>query len=398
MDRDRNPYTPNAGAPPRYLAGRRSEVDDFRVLLRRLGNGYTEQSLVVTGLRGVGKTVLLREYQKIATEENWVAVDAEVSKNTPFGPQMANLARRALLQTSPRARWGERARRAAAVLKSFSLTVQPDGTLTAGLDVEAEPGLADTGNLNDDLADVFEAVGHAALECSRGVVFLFDEIQFLSKNELEALIGAVHRTVQRQLPVTFAGAGLPQLPGLAGDAKSYAERLFKFPLIGELDREAAAKALVEPARAEEVRFQSGAVELVLDYTEGYPYFIQEFGRAVWNLADGPVVTAADTEDALALVEAELDESFFRSRIQRSTAEERRYMRAMAELGPDAQKAADVAEVLGKASEQVAPLRARLINKGLLYTPQYGFAKFTVPQFDCFMRRHMSLDAVKSVAE
>ena len=398
MDRARNPYTPNAGAPPRYLAGRRAEVEEFRVLLRRLGNGYTEQSLVVTGLRGVGKTVLLGEYQKIAAEENWVAVDAEVSKSTPFGPQMANLARRALLQTSPRARWGERARRAAAVLKSFSLTVQPEGTLIAGLDVEAEPGRADTGDLNDDLADVFEAIGHAALECDRGVVFLFDEIQFLSKTELEALIGAVHRTVQRQLPVTFAGAGLPQLPGLAGDAKSYAERLFKFPTIGELDRAAAAAAVVEPARAEGVAFDDEAVEFIVEYTEGYPYFIQEFGRAVWNLADGPAVTIADARDALTLVEAELDESFFRSRIQRSTAEERRYMRAMAELGPAGQKAADVAEVLGKTSEQVAPLRARLINKGLLYTPRYGYAKFTVPQFDRFMRRHVELDAVQSGAE
>lgn len=394
MDRANNPYTPNAGAPPRYLAGRRAEVEDFRVLLKRLGRGYTEQSLVVTGLRGVGKTVLLGEYQKIAAEEDWVAVDAEVSKSTPFAPQMANLARRALLQASPRAKWGDRGRRAAAVLKSFSLTVQPDGTLTAGLDVDAAAGQADTGNLNDDLADVLEAVGNAASECSRGVVFLFDEIQFLSKLELEALIGAVHRTVQRQLPVTFAGAGLPQLPGLAGDAKSYAERLFKFPMIGELDRDAACDALVEPARAEGVEFEPRAVDLILEYTEGYPYFIQEFGRAVWNLAAGPAITADDAESAQELVEAELDESFFRSRIQRSTAEERRYMRAMAELGSDAQKASDVAEVLGKASEQVAPLRARLINKGLLYTPRYGYAKFTVPQFDRFMRRHMGLDAAQ----
>jgi hypothetical protein len=366
-------------------------VEDFRILLQRLRRGYTEQSLVVTGLRGVGKTVLLGEYQKIAAEEDWVAVDAEVSKNSPFEPQMANLSRRALLQISPRARWGDRARTAAAVLKSFSLTVQPDGTLTAGLDVDPEAGRADTGNLNDDLADVFEAIGNAAAESSRGVVFLFDEIQFLSKAELEALIGAVHRTVQRQLPVTFAGAGLPQLPGLAGDAKSYAERLFKFPMIGELDREAATDALVEPARAEGVAFEAEAVRRILEYTEGYPYFIQEFGRAVWNLSGGPDITGADAESAQTLVEAELDESFFRSRIQRSTAEERRYMRAMAELGSDAQKAADVAEVLGKASEQVAPLRARLISKGLLYTPRYGFAKFTVPQFDRFMRRHMTLD-------
>jgi hypothetical protein len=182
-------------------------VEDFRILLRRLAAGYTEQSIVVTGLRGVGKTVLLGEYRRIADEEGWVAIDAEVSKNTDFGPQMANLARRALLQVSPKARWGERARMAAATVKSFSLTVQPDGTLTTGLDVEPSWGRGDTGILNEDLPDVFEAIGEAAKEKSCGVIFLFDEIQFLHKRALEALIGAVHRTVQRGLPVTFAGAG-----------------------------------------------------------------------------------------------------------------------------------------------------------------------------------------------
>lgn len=179
MDRARNPYTPNAGAPPRFLAGRAQEIEDFRVLLRRLANGYTEQSVIITGLRGVGKTVLLGQYERIAEDENWVPVVAEVSKNTPFGPQIANLSRRALFQVSPKARWGERAAQAAAVIKSFSLSVQADGAMTAGLDVEPAWGTADTGSLNDDLADVFQAIGEAAAEKKRGVVFLFDEIQFL---------------------------------------------------------------------------------------------------------------------------------------------------------------------------------------------------------------------------
>ncbi len=393
MDESLNPYTPNAGAPPRYLAGRVDEIGGFQTLLRRLRSGYTEQSMVVTGLRGVGKTVLLGRYRQIASQEGWVAVEAEVSKNTPFGPQMANLARRALFQLSPKARWSDRVRRTAAVVKSFSLTMQPDGSLSAGLDMDPEWGTADTGSLNDDLADIFEALGEAARETGRGVVFLFDEIQFLDKAQLEALIGAVHRTVQRQLPVTFAGAGLPQLPGLAGDAKSYAERLFRFPMIGELRALEAFEAIVEPAKAEGVEYESGAVETIIHYTEGYPYFLQEYGRAVWNYAAGPVITRRDTEDAKDVVESLLDTSFFRTRIQRSTPEELRYMRAMAELGPDSQKAADVAGVIGKTSEQVAPLRARLVNKGLLYTPRYGYAKFTVPQFDRFMRRYMSLDQV-----
>lgn len=393
MDRARNPYTPNAGAPPRYFAGRAAEVEDFRILLKRLGRGYTEQSVVVTGLRGVGKTVLLGEYRRIADEEGWVPIEAEVSKNTDFSPQMANLARRALLQVSPKVRWGERARSAAGTLKSFALTVQPDGSLTAGLDVEPNWGRGDTGILNEDLADVFEAIGEAAKEKSRGVVFLFDEIQFLSKVELEALIGAVHRTVQRGLPVTFAGAGLPQLPGLAGDAKSYAERLFKFPMIGELPDAEARAAVIEPARAEQVEYDSIAVDRIIEYTQGYPYFIQEYGRAAWNLAEGSSITRADVDAAGDVVDAELDESFFRARVQRSSPEELRYMRAMAELGADAHKAGDVAEVLGKASEQVAPIRARLISKGLLYTPRHGYAKFTVPQFDRFMLRYMDIDAV-----
>ena len=277
-------------------------------------------------------------------------------------------------------------------MKSFTIYVQPDGAVTAGLDVDPEFGLGDSGSLTDDLADVFEALGEAAAEKERGVVFLFDEIQFLEKHELEALIGAVHRTVQRQLPVTFAGAGLPQLPGLAGNAKSYAERLFKFPAIGELPRSAAVQALVEPARGEDVEYSVDALDFIIRYTEGYPYFLQEFGRAAWNAATRPTITLQAARDALEVVEAELDSSFFRARVQRATPEELRYMRAMAELGSDEQKASEVAEVLGRTSEQLGPIRARLISKGLLYTPRYGYAKFTVPQFDRFMHRHMPLEA------
>ncbi len=196
--------------------------------------------------------------------------------------------------------------------------------------------------------------------------------------------------MQTQLPVTFAGAGLPQLPGLAGEAKSYSERLFKYPTIGELPKDAAREALVEPAKPENVEFENDAVATIVSYTEGYPYFIQEYGRAVWNHASGPTITQADAEGAQQVVEAELDESFFRARLQRCTPNERRYLRAMAEGGPDMQRASEVANVLDKSSQEVGPARARLIDKGLLYTPEYGYAKFTVPQFDRFMRRTMGL--------
>ena len=350
-----------------------------------------KKAMAAIGLRGVGKTVLLGEYERIAIDLGWVALSAEVSKDTPFGPQLANLCRKALFQLSPRAKWTDRLRTAAAVVKSFSLTVQPDGALTAGLDMEQSHGIADSGHLTDDLADLFEYVGEAAREQGTGVVFLLDEIQFLSKDELGALIGAIHRAVQRKLPITFSGAGLPQLPGLAGEAKSYAERLFRYVAIEELSADEAAEALVAPAAEEGIDYEPEAVALIVAYTEGYPYFIQEFGKAVWDVAEGPLVTLADAQDARYLVEAELDESFYKTRVQRSTKEELRYLRAMAELGPAEQKASDVASKLGKTSEQIAPLRSRLINKGLLYTPRFGYAKFTVPQFDKFMRRFMRFD-------
>lgn len=361
-------------------------------MLKRLAAGRPEKAMVVTGLRGVGKTVLLRSYEDQADALGWRAVSAEVSKNTAFGPQLAALVRKALFQVSPRARWDARAKHAAGIVKSFSLTVQPDGSLTGGLDVDPEYGFADTGVLIDDLPDVFEAIGEAARDRGTGVVFLLDEIQFLSAQELEALLASVHRATQRKLPVTFSGAGLPQLPGLAGDAKSYAERLLRYVAIEELREGDALDAIVTPAAQEGVVFEAAAAQAVFRYTEGYPYFIQEFGRAAWNVAEGPTVTLADVEAALIEVETELDESFFKTRVQRSTKEELRYMRAMAELGPEAQKAGAVAEVLGKTSEQVAPLRSRLINKGLLYTPDFGYAKFTVPQFDRFMKRYMPLNS------
>ena len=247
-----NPYTPNAGARPPALVGRDRELESFEVLLDRLRRGHTEQSMLITGLRGVGKTVLLTSFEESARERGWTTVEAEITKNTEFGARMGQLARRALLQLAPRERWKERATRAASVLKSFQLSMAPDGTLTTGLDVEAAAGLADSGALDDDLTDLLVALGEAAQEQDSGVVFLIDEVHFLATAELEALIAALHKTVQRQLPITLVGAGLPQLPRLAGEAKSYAERLFKFPSIGRLSGAEAEQALVEPAERLEV--------------------------------------------------------------------------------------------------------------------------------------------------
>lgn len=390
MDPRRNPYTPNAGARPPLLVGRDDQLITFDVLLARLERGYTEQSMIITGLRGVGKTVLLGAFEEKARERGWATVDAEITKNVDFGGRMANLARRALLHIAPRARWKARAKRAAGVLKSFSLTVSSEGTVSAGLDLDAIEGLADSGLIGEDLTDLLVALGEAAQDHGTGVVFLFDEIQFLRVAELEALIAALHKTVQRGLPITLVGAGLPQIPRLAGEAKSYAERLFKFPEIGQLPASDAAEALVAPARELAVDYTADAVRAIVTYAEGYPYFLQEYGKIVWDEIQSSPIRVGDVRGVAPLVEAKLDGSFFRVRAERTTELELQYLRAMAELGAGPQRASDVAKVLGRTSEQLGPTRSRLIEKGLLYTPGYGLAAFTVPQFDRYMIRNHPL--------
>lgn len=392
MDPRQNPYTPNAGARPAVLVGRDELLTDFEVLLDRLRNGYTEQSMIITGLRGVGKTVLLGEFEGRAATGGWVSQEAEITKNEPFGERMALLARRALFRVAPKERWGERTRRAAAIVKSFQLTIDPEGKIGAGLDFDAEPGSADSGRLSDDLTDLFVALGEAAQDHATGVAFLLDEVQFLDAVELEALIAAMHKTVQKSLPITLVGAGLPQLPRLAGEAKSYAERLFKFPLIGQLSLDSEApQALTKPASDLGVEYTDDAVKAIVDYTEGYPYFIQEYGKIVWNQApEGAPIGIAVVEEAQALVEEKLDASFFRVRTDRTSELELQYLRAMAELGPGPHRTGEIAEMMTRTSEQIAPTRARLIEKGLVYTPGYGLTAFTVPQFDRYMRRHHAL--------
>lgn len=392
VDPRRNPYTPNAGARPPVLVGRDDQLETFELLLDRLLGGYAEQSMIITGLRGVGKTVLLNEFRQRAEDASWAVVEIEVSKHDDraFRTIMAREARRALFAIAPRARWRAKAQRAAAVLLSFSVTLSTDGSVSAGLDVDAIEGLADSGMLEADLTDLFVALGEAARDHETGVVFLLDEIQFLSITQLESLIAALHRCVQRSLPITLVAAGLPQIPELAGEAKSYSERLFKFPVIGRLHDVDARRALEDPARAQEVGFTGEAADLIVGYTEGYPYFIQEFGQAVWDLADGPDITIDDARHAVAVVEDKLDSSFFRVRLDRTTDLERAYLRAMAELGSDAQAAGDVAALLDRTSQQCGPTRARLIEKGLLYTPNFGYAAFTVPKFDAFLKRSVEL--------
>ena len=386
MDPRLNPYTPNAGARPPALVGRDPEIEAFDVLLSRLRAGRTEQSLLVTGLRGVGKTVLLGALEEQARLAGWVTVETEITKRVEFGPRIAQLVRRALVEVAPQERWRDRAKRAASILKSFALTVSSDGSVTGSFDVEPLRGVGDSGDLGEDLTDLLVALGEAAIEFDRGVALFLDEVQFLTEIDLEALITALHKTVQRQLPITIVGAGLPQLPRLAGEAKSYAERLFRFPVIGPLSAVEAAEALTRPVQELHVSFDRRAVETVVVYTQGFPYFVQEYGKMLWDHSHGPVITAVEAVEAQAIVEAKLDGNFFRSRVERASAREVAYLRAMAQLGSEAQSAGDVAALLHSTTSMMGPTRARLIDKGLLYAPDYGLAAFTVPQFDRFMRR------------
>lgn len=386
MNPRRNPYAPGAGTKPPALVGRDEQIESFDVLLERLENGYAEQSMIITGLRGVGKTVLLDVFREKAESRSWATVEWEIEKGASFKPKIAAQVRRALFQLEPKARWTERLKRAAGILMSFSLTFNADGSVKVGLD-EPLSGVGDSGNLAEDLSDLFVALGEAAQEKKVGVLFLLDEIQYLRQPELEALITALHKATRRSLPITMVGAGLPQIPRLAGEAKSYSERLFRFPRIGELNPATHARdALVLPARKLSVEYSESAVDFIVEYTQGYPYFLQEFGKIVWDEASTSPISLEETRSVIPIVEAKLDESFFRVRAERTTDFELRYLYAMAELGPNSHRANEVAKRLHKTTEQAGPIRSRLIEKGLLYTPGHGLAAFTVPQFDRYMLR------------
>jgi hypothetical protein len=392
MDPVRNPYAPGAGSRPPALTGRDEHIDAWRVLLQRLELGRHDKSLIVTGLRGVGKTVLLNTLEAIAEDAGFRTAGTEITHDTDMRRLMARLARRGLLSISPVERMKERARRAAGVLKAFTLQI-PD-VVTVGVDVEPATGLGDSGDLGEDLGDVLTSLGAAAQDHRTGVVFLFDEIQFLDRRQFEALIAALHRVAQKNLPLTVVGAGLPQLPALAGTAKSYAERLFDFPRLGPLDERAAREALERPAREEEVEFEPAAIAAILEFTQCFPYFLQEFGKHAWNLAPGPAITLDVVEQARPQVSFQLDENFFRVRIGRLTPAELRYAAAMAELGAGPVRSGEIAARLGRAGpESVAPTRARLIAKGIIFSPAHGLNSFTVPQFDDFLRRNYPLAAL-----
>ncbi len=388
-----NPYSPGAGSPPPELVGRDPILDQARILLGRVKAKRPEKSMLLTGLRGVGKTVLLNEIERLADDSGYRTIGIEAHEDKPLGPLLAPHLRSLLFDLDRIAGAGNKVKRGLRVLRSFLGVLKISyKDLTVGLDVDPEQGSADSGDLEVDLPNLFVAVGEAAEERKSAVALLIDEIQYFSQKELGALIMAMHKVQQRQLPLVLLGAGLPILPGLAGESKSYAERLFSFPDIGALSEEDAAKALREPAQGAGVVFEECALREVFRLTKGYPYFLQEWGYQAWNLAPASPITLEVVKNATDTVIPRLDKNFFRVRFDRLTPGEKNFLRAMAELGPGAQRTGDIAGVLKVKVTSLGPVRAKLIKKGMIYSPAHGDMAFTVPLFNEFMMRAMPVFA------
>ena len=387
MDPIKNPFSPGAGAPPPELVGRDPVLEQARILLGRTLRKRPEKSMLLTGLRGVGKTVLLNEIERMALADGYRSIAVEAHEDKRLGPLIAPHLRTLLYDLDRIAGAGDKVKRGLAVLRSFigAIRITVDD-VAIGLDIEPERGAADSGDLEIDLPNLFVAIGEAAEDRNTAVAILIDEIQYFNQKELGALIMAMHRIQQRQLPLVLVGAGLPILPGLAGESKSYAERLFSFPDVGALSAEDAAKALRDPARAAGVAFESPAIEEIFRLTQGYPYFLQEWGYQSWNHAAASPITLQTVNEATATVVPRLDRNFFRVRFDRLTPSEKNFLRAMAQLGPGPQRTGDIADALGVKVTSLGPVRAKLIKKGMVYSPAHGDMAFTVPLFDEFMIR------------
>jgi len=387
MDPVRNPYSPGAGTRPPALVGRDREIDAMDVALQRLLLGRDGRSQLLTGLRGVGKTVLLNEFELLADGRGYFHEHVEVAEDGTFAPKLAAALRRVVIAMDAKRRVGERARRALGVLRAFSLRL-PDGA-ELHLDVEPVHGPADSGDLASDLAGLFVELGTLARDHQTGVMLTVDELHYVDLATFSALIVGLHRANQLRLPITVAGAGLPSLATLTGEAKTYAERMFTFPRVESLAADLALEALTTPAHDEGVDWDEDALGLILEVTGCYPYFLQEFGKAAWEVADGPDrITADDVRRCIPVATAELDDGFFRVRAGRTNDTERRYLRAMAELGPGPVRSADVAALLGKRPSALGPTRDSLIKRAICYSPRWGEIDFTVPMFDQFMKRWM----------
>ncbi len=385
MDPYRNPFAPGAGSRPPELAGRDAILELARISCGRALQGKSARSIMLLGLRGTGKTVLLNEIGRNAEQAGMLVSKVE----SPEGESLARLIypemRKVMRSLSGVAAAKQIATRGLNGLRNFASIFKIE---FAGLDigVEPEPGLADTGDLQYDLPDLFTLIGKAAQAAGRGWLLLIDEVQYLSDPDLSALIVSLHRMSQEGLPVILVGAGLPQIARLAGEAKSYAERLFQFPPVGPLDPAAAGQAIERPIVGENALIKPDALKLIVERTQGYPFFLQEWASVVWNNAEGPEIDLADAEHSYTETLALLDDGFFKVRIDRLTKAEVQFVKSMAELGDGPYAMADIAHAMDRSQKSLGPARSSIIAKGMIYSTDHGYLDFSVPLFAEFMRR------------
>lgn len=385
MDPIENPFSPGAGCPPPALEGRRSVIEQARVLIARILKGKAEQSLLLTGLRGVGKTVLLNKMEHMAGEAGYRTILFEAQEKRTLSEILIPKLKNVLYDLDRIAKGGRMVKQALVALRNFvgSVKLSYDGF---GLELEPLPGIADSGDIELDMPELFLAVAEAAREKEAGVALMIDEIQNVTSQEWGALIMSMHKLQQRQAPMLLIGAGLPTLPRVTGEVKSYAERLFSYPIIGQLKQEDAFNALIRPVEKEGCIFEKAAVEAIYRKTVGYPYFLQVWGYQVWNEAQDSTLRLKDVEAATPQVMKRLDENFFRVRYERLSNHEKKFMKAMAEIKDGDRKISDVASIMGKNSSSLSPVRAQLMQKGMIFSPRHGVINFSVPLFGDFLRR------------
>lgn len=382
MDPRHNPYAPGAGTRPPALTGRDGEIEAYEVLLDRLKEGVAGQSMIVTGLRGVGKTVLLNAFEDIAIDRGWIAVQREFDERTSLPAVVARSAKRILSDLQPGRKIAERIRSSFAGLGTFSLK-DPNG-----FELSYTPSAGTTADvLGEDFVDLLLALGQAAEEKGRGVAFLLDEVQFVPAEEFGPFVVGLHRLNQKALPVTCVAAGLPSLPALVSEAKSYAERLFEYPRIDRLSRPDAIKALRDPARSRKATFDEDALDYIFRQTEGYPYFLQQYGKYAWDVASAGRITKEDARVGGREAQRRLDDGFYQVRYERASAAERDFLSAMSRCAGPPYAVTDVTQELGKADQRsISVRRSALIKKGLIYVPRHGTVDYTVPRFADYLHR------------
>jgi hypothetical protein len=385
MDPRHNPYAPGAGTRPPALTGRDREIEAYEVLIDRLSDGTAGQSMIITGLRGVGKTVLLNAFEDIAIDRGWIAVQREFDEQASLPAVVARAAQRILVDLKPSRKVAEKIRSSFSGLGTFSL--KDPGGWELSYTPSSRPG---NDVLGEDFVDLLFALGQAAKEKRRGVAFLLDEVQFVPSSEFGAFVLGLHRLNQKALPVTCVATGLPSLPALAGEAKSYAERLFEYPRIDRLSESDATAALRGPAASRGVTFDEDALAYVFRQTEGYPYFLQQYGKFAWDVASDGRIALQDARHGGREAQERLDEGFFLVRYERATTAQRRFLHTMASCDGPPYHVTDIARALGKTHPRsVSVKRNALIKKGLIFAPQHGAVDYTVPRFADYLRRRIS---------